>query len=58
MTENFLNLERGNAMQVQQAQRVKENPKRPTPRDIIIKMPNFIDTEKILKTARKKQKVT
>ena len=43
MTENFLNLERGKATQVQEAQRVqiKMNPKRPTTRNIIIKMPSF-----------------
>ena len=47
MTENFPNLERGKAMQVQEAQRVtiKINPKRPTPRPIKIKMPNFKDKE-------------
>ena len=43
MTENFLNLERGKAMQVQEAQRVpiKMNPKRPTPRHIIFKKSKF-----------------
>ena len=47
MTENFPNLERGKAMQVQEAQRIpnKMNPKRPTPQHIIIKMPNFKDKE-------------
>ena len=34
------------------------NPKRPTPRHIIIKMPNFKDKERILKAAREKQEVT
>ena len=47
-------------MQVQEAQKVptKMNPKRPTPRHIIIKMANFKDKERSLKTAREKQKVT
>ena len=41
MTENFPNLERGKATQVQEAQRVpiKMNPKRSTTRHIIIKQP-------------------
>ena len=45
MTENFFNLERGKATQVQEAHRVpiKMNPKRPTSRHIIIKVPNFKD---------------
>ena len=49
MTENFLNLERGKAMQAQEAQRVpiKTIPKRPTPRHIIIKMPSFKDKENL-----------
>ena len=43
MTENFLNMEKGKAMQVQEAQRdpIKRNPKRSTPRHIIIKMAKF-----------------
>ena len=47
MAENFPNLVRGNAMQVQEAQRVQKkiNPKRPTPKQIIIKMLNFKDRE-------------
>ena len=57
MTENFPNLMREKATQVQEAQRVpiKMNPKRPTPRHIILKMPNFKDKERILKAAREKQ---
>ena len=41
-------------MQVQEAQRVpnKMNAKRPTPRHIIIKMPNVKDKVRILKAAR------
>ena len=47
-------------MQVQEAQRVpkKLNPKRATPRHIIIKMPKVKDKERILKAAREKQRVT
>ena len=54
MTESFPNLEREEALQVQEAQRVliKMNPKRTTPRHIIIKMPNFKDKDRILKAAR------
>ena len=44
-------------MLVQEAQRVpnKVNLKRPTPRHIIIKMPEVKDKERILKAAREKQ---
>ena len=47
-------------MQVQEAQRVpiKLDPKRPTPRHIIIKMPRVNDRERILQAAREKQIVT
>ena len=43
MMENLPNLIRENAMQIQEAQTVliKRNPKKPTPRHIIIKMANF-----------------
>ena len=60
MTENFLKLEREKAIQVQEPQRVqiKMNPKRSTPRHIIIKMPIFKGKERILKAAREKQEVT
>ena len=60
MTANFLSLERGKALQVQEAQRVlvKMNPKRPTLRPIIIKMSRFKDKEWLLKAARKKWEVT
>ena len=46
-------------IQVQEAQRVpnKLDPKRTTPRHIIIKMPKFKDKERILKAAREKQLV-
>ena len=47
-------------MQVKEAQRVpiKMNPKKPTPRHVIIKMAKFKDKERILKSAREKQEVT
>ena len=46
-------------IQVQEAQRVpnKWDPKRTTPRHIIIKIPKAKDTERILKAAREKQRV-
>ena len=55
MTENFLNLEREKATQVQEADRVSN---RPTPRHIIIKMPSFKDKERILKESKEKPEVT
>ena len=60
MMENVPNLMREKATQIQEAQRVpiKRNPKRPSPRHIIIKMAKFLDKERILKSAREKQKVT
>ena len=60
MTENFPNLKREKAMQVQEAQRVPSqmNPKRPTPRHIIIKMPSIKDKERTLKASREKEEVT
>ena len=47
-------------MQVQEAQTVPNNmdAKRPTPRHIIINMPNVKLKERILKAARGKQRVT
>ena len=46
--------------QVQQVQRVPKlmDSKRPTPRDIIIKMTKVKDKERILQVARQKQLVT
>ena len=56
MTENFPNLERGKAMQVQEAQRIpnKLNPKRPTARHIIIKMERLKDMERNPKSLKRK----
>ena len=47
-------------MQVQEAQRIpdKLNPKKNTPRHIIIKLPRIKDKERISKAARKKETVT
>ena len=47
-------------MQVQEVQRVpdKMNPKRPTPRHIIIKMQKVKDKQRILKAPREKQFIT
>ena len=60
MVENFLNLMREKVTQIQESQRVpsKRNPKRPTARNIIIKMAKFQDKERILKAAREKPEVT
>ena len=53
MTENFLNLKEKDT-QVQETQRFpnKMNPKRPTPKYIINKVPKVKDKETILKAAR------
>ena len=58
--ENFPDLMREKVTQVQEVQWVpiKRNPKRPTPKHIIIKMAKFQDEERILKAAREKQEVT
>ena len=58
MMETFPNLMIEKIMQTQETQRVpiKRNPKRPTARNIKIKMAKFQDKEKILKAAREKWK--
>ena len=60
MMKNFPNLMREKVTQIQETHRVpiKRNPKRPTARNIIIKMAKFQDKERILKAAREKQEVT
>ena len=60
MMENFPNFMREKVTQIQETQRVpiKRNPKRPTPRNIIIKIAKFKEKERILKAAREKQEVT
>ena len=57
MIENFLNLKKETVIQVQKAQRVpnKMNPKRATPRYIIINMTKGRDKQIISKAAREKQ---
>ena len=61
MKENFSNMAKERDVQeVQEAQRVpkKLDPKRNTPRHIIIKLPKIKDKEKILKAARGRERVT
>ena len=60
MKENFLNLVKEIDIQIQEAQGVpnKMDPKRTTPRHIIIKISKVKEKEKILKAAREKQRVT
>ena len=56
----FLTWGRETSIQIQEVQRIpkKMNPKRPTPRHIIIEMSTSKDDEKILKASREKQFVT
>ena len=56
MKENFPNLVKEIDTQVQEAQRIpnKMDPKRTTPRHIIIKMPKVKDKERILKQQEKR----
>ena len=58
MKENFPNLAK--VIDFQEAQRVPKNldPKKNTPRHIIIKLPKIKDKERILKAARGKDTVT
>ena len=58
--ENFLYMEKEIVNQVQEAQRVlyRINPKRNTPRHIIIKLTKTKHKERILKAAREKPQVT
>ena len=60
MTENFPNLLKELNMQVRDPQRVpkKLDPRRNTPRHIIIKLPKIKDKERVLKAAREKETVT
>ena len=57
MKENFPDLGKEICMQLQEAQRVSNNmdPKRPTPRHIVIKMQKVKYKGRILKAAREKQ---
>ena len=58
--ENFPNMGKEIATQVQEAQRVpyRINPRRNTPRHIVIKLTKIRYKEKILKAAREKQQIT
>ena len=60
MTQNFLNLVKEKVTQVQEAQRVLNNldPKRSTPKYIIIRMARPKAQKRILKATREKQVVT
>ena len=61
MKKNFPNLEKEiDFQEVQEAQRVpkKLDPKRDTPRHVIIKLPKIKDKERILKATRGKERVT
>ena len=55
--ENFPNMGKESLTQIQEAQRVpyKINPRRNTPRHILIKLTKIKDKEKILKAAREKK---
>ena len=61
MKENFLNLaKKGDFEEVQEAQRVPKtlDPRKHTPRHIIITLPKIKEKERILKAARGKETVT
>ena len=60
MKENVPNLVKEIDIQVQEAQRVpkKLDPRKHTPRHIIITLPKVIDKERILKAAKEKERVT
>ena len=60
MNENFPNLAKEVNMQVQEVQRVpkKLDPRKNTPRHIIVKLPKTKDEERILKAAKGKQRLT
>ena len=60
IAENFPNMGKDSLTQIQEAQRVpyKINPRRNTPRHILIKLTKIKDKEKILKAAREKKQIT
>ena len=60
IVKNFPNMEKEIVNQVQEAQRVpyRINPRRNTPRHILIKLTKTKHKERILKAAREKQQVT
>ena len=60
IAENIPNMGKESLTQIQEAQRVpyKINPRRNTPRHILIKLTKIKDKEKILKAAREKKQIT
>ena len=60
ITENFLNMGKEIVNQVQEAQRVpgRINPRRNTPRHIVIKLTKIKDQDKMLKATREKRQIT
>ena len=60
IVENFPNMGREIVNQVQEVQRVpyRINPRRNTPRHVLIKLSKIKHKEKILKTAREKKQIT
>ena len=60
IVENFPNMGKETATQVQEAQRVpgRVNPRKNTPRHIVIKLTKIKDIEKLLKATREKQQIT
>ena len=60
IVENFPNMEKEIVNQVQEAQEVpyRMNPRRNTPRHILIKLMEIKHKERILKTAREKRQVS
>ena len=60
IVENFPNMGKEIATQVQEAQRVpyRINPRRNTPRNILSKLSKIKDKEKLLKAAREKRQIT
>ena len=60
IAKNFPHMGKEPLTQIQEAQRVpyKINPRRDTPRHLIIKLTKIKDKEKILKAAREKKQVT
>ena len=60
IVENFPNMGKEIATQVQEAQRIpgRINPRRNTPRHIVIKLTKIKDKENLLKATREKQQIT
>ena len=60
IVENFLNMEKETVNQVQEVQSIpyRINPRRNTPRHILIKLTKTKQKERILKAAKEKQQVT